>query len=197
MPSRVNPMWVCYQDKGIKEHSHQEVLLPSSLTGRNVRPVGFKISSRYVDRRTIPNPVYRPFITPPFKKSYKNAINNMMAYFNEIETLFSYWKILPNVLGLSSQIREWIYSATLHIGLYRMWCDKNNFVLAFKSKIHEGFTPKEEELKFGPVVYLNKKEIEEWYRRERHLWVEVMMLLQDHWEKRLASFPSLSITAFD
>lgn len=115
MPSRVNPKWVSYQEKETKERSHQEVFLPSSLTGRNVHPVGFKISSRYVDRRTIPTLVHRTFITPPFKKSYENAVNNTMAYFNEIETLFSYWKILPNVLGLSSQIRQWIYSTTLHM----------------------------------------------------------------------------------
>lgn len=53
----------------IREHSQQVMSLLLSLTGRNVGPAGFKTSSRYVDRITISNRAYRPFIMPPCKES--------------------------------------------------------------------------------------------------------------------------------
>lgn len=81
MASRVFPVSVCYQEKGIREHSQPEMFFPRSPTGRNVILVGFKTSSRN-DDKTFPQTAHRPFIMSLSKGSHENAINILVAYFN-------------------------------------------------------------------------------------------------------------------
>lgn len=114
MPSRIILVWICYQEKGISKGAPTGRDAPSlKYNWQNVGPARFKILSRCGGRRMIPNPAYRSFLVPPSKDSYGNAANNTVAYVNEIETALLL-AILPNVLELSSQIRQWIYSATPH-----------------------------------------------------------------------------------